>query len=111
MMRRGTEQPCGGTWSRPVLDGVGRRRAGAIAEVCGLDMRVRSHRKRCEEAAVQLSGYPEEYILARYGPPDGEVEGWNWYLHDWRGRRGEQPEPRLVVETIGKGLWGRGRER
>jgi hypothetical protein len=99
---------------RPVLDGVGRRRAAvqgtakAIAEVCGLDMRVRSHRKRCEEAAVQLTGYPEEYILARYGPPDGAAEGWNWYLHDWRGRKGEQPEPRLVVETIGKVWVGEG---
>jgi hypothetical protein len=93
---------------RPALDGMGLRRAEAIAAVCGLDMRVRSHRKRCEEAAVQLTGYPEAYIVARYGPPNGEdgagVEGWNWYVHDWRGRKGEQPEPRLVVETIGK-VW------
>jgi hypothetical protein len=91
-----------------LVDRVGRRRAGAIAEVCGLDMRLDSHRRRCEEAAVQLEGYGEELILARYGPPDGADGGWNWYLHDWRGRKGEQPDPRLVVETIGKVWVGEG---
>lgn len=116
--------PKGGLQTRPYSgdDATVRRRAAvqgtakAIAEVCGLDMRVDSHRARCEEAALQLAGaYPgdgfgEATILARYGPPRPGSESWNWYRHDWRGRKGEQPEPRWVVETIRKEWQGEGVE-
>jgi hypothetical protein len=97
-----------GTTRRRTFDRAQGRLAGAIAEVCGLDMRVESHRARCEEAAMQLDGYGEGYILARYGTPEPGTEVWNWYRHDWRGRKGEQPEPRWVVETIRKVWQGTG---
>jgi hypothetical protein len=33
----------------------------------------------------------------REASPNGH---WNWYAHDWRGKRGDSPRPAQVVESI-----------
>lgn len=73
----------------------------AIAEVCERDSTI--HREDLDQPTAQLSGFEAAYILARYGrnpPPD--YQGWQWYRDDFRGQKGQSPEPRQVVATINK---------
>lgn len=78
------------------------QRMQVIFDVCQLDPGVPAHRGQVEKAAAQLDNYSADEIRARFERPRGPVEGWNWYLHDFRGRKGEQPTPRWVIENISK---------
>lgn len=78
------------------------QRINAILEVCGLNGSVPAHKADAENAAVQLDSYSAAEILERFGRPSGPAPGWNWYLHDFRGQKGDQPKPRWVVENISK---------
>lgn len=78
------------------------QRMQAIFDVCGLDPAVPAHRQAVEGAAAQLDSYSADEIRNRYERPRGPIRGWNWYLHDFRGRKGDQPTPRWVVENISK---------
>lgn len=78
-------------------------RVQAILDVCDLDASVSVHVGQAEWAASQLDSYKAEDIWDRYGRPDGDAPPhWNWYTDDFRGRKGEPPTPKWVVENISK---------
>lgn len=71
----------------------------ALVDVTGLD----GHRfwpVLSDEASAFLDGgYTAVEVLAFYLPDDAP-QGWNWYAHDWRGRKGDRPKLKDVWETI-----------
>ena len=75
-------------------------RVAMLIRVCGLDLTVPAHVTQAQNAAAQLSSYMAETIGARYLPSGAAGEGWNWYRDDWRGRGGDMPTTKQVVETI-----------
>lgn len=73
----------------------------AILKVCDLNGQIQAHVSNAEQAAQQLSQFPVEQILARYGrQPPANYSGWNWFKHDFRGQKGQPPTPKQVVQTI-----------
>lgn len=77
-------------------------RVQAVVDVCGLDASVPSHRNQAEWAAAQLDAYTAEDIWARYSRQDRPPDDWYWYRDDFRGRKGELPTPKWVIENISK---------
>lgn len=72
--------------------------AVALAEVCGMDIKVNTG--RLTRAAKQLSqattpSPSPALVRAQYG-----ANGW-WWADDWRGQKGEFPEPETVLRTWG----------
>ncbi len=70
----------------------------AIAQVTGLDGRLRASRGRIGKVSASLAenGYTPETILTLYS------KGNWWYKQDWRGKQGQQPTPEQIEETIGR---------
>jgi hypothetical protein len=69
----------------------------AIAEVCWLDLGIRSIRGRIFRRAEELLGAKitptPEKIRTIYGPLG------KWTREDWRGKRGDHPTPENILET------------
>lgn len=85
-------------------------RVQAVLDVCGLDASVPTHVGQAEWAAAQLDNYTAEDIWDRFSKPqEGEQPAhWNWFVDDFRGRRGEMPTPKWVVENISKVVYRQG---
>jgi hypothetical protein len=77
--------------------------ASALAVVCGMDFTVNKG-QLFREAKLIAPKANAEYILAHYGQ-DGE-----WYINDWRGKKGERPTPSSIRQTIGSFNGGAGKE-
>lgn len=88
------------------------RRIRAILSVCQLDADVPAHQRKAENAAAQLARYEAAQIVQRYSRPQGGNGvgngvgngGWNWYVDDFRGQRGDLPTPGWIVDTISLGV-------
>jgi phage replication O-like protein O len=71
----------------------------ALVDVTGMD----GHRfwPELSNEAIELieAGYLPDQLLGHYGRsnPNGH---WNWYQHDWRGKKEEFPKPKHIWETI-----------
>lgn len=67
----------------------------ALGDVCGMSPRM--NWDKLSSVAEQLieSGYTADQVLRHFSTP----HGW-WYAHDWRGQKGDIPEPKHVVEKI-----------
>lgn len=76
---------------------------GAACEVCGMDVKLHAARAARAIAPLSKATIPAtaELMLLRYGKPNGKVEGWNWFNHDWRGQKGQKPTLAQVVESWG----------
>jgi hypothetical protein len=74
----------------------------ALAAVCGLDPHLPAHRAQLDGAAAQLARYGAADVLAKFGESPSGAGGWNWYANDFRGRRGDPPSLKWVLENIAK---------
>lgn len=86
----------------PEHEGPADKRLKALLKVCGLSADIPAHVNKAANAAVQLRDFSAGWILDRYSqdPPAGG--GWHWYSDDWRGQRGDMPDPDQVVATVAK---------
>lgn len=47
-----------------------------------------------------LEAYTADQVQAHYAAGQSPNGHWNWYLHDWRGQKGERPSLQAIRETI-----------
>lgn len=67
---------------------------GALAEVCQLNPALQKTQLGKTASQLIKAGYTPDQIRERYNP------GAWWYLHDWRGQKGQPPTLPQVVSTI-----------
>ncbi len=70
---------------------------GAVADVCMIDLKLKSGAGRAGKAAAELlaAGYTATQVTA--------FKDW-WYACDWRGQRGDTPTPARIIEKIKESL-------
>lgn len=77
----------------------------ALAEVAVMDGH--ANWTILSKTARDLIGcYTPDQIKLYYGRNQYQDGRWNWYLHDWRGKRNEPPAPKDIAETIKKAVTG-----
>ena len=69
--------------------------AVALADVCRLDIKVVRGRLFKRAKALLKAGYTIQNIR--------DFERW-WYKNDWRGQKGQPPNPELVIELLKRSL-------
>lgn len=75
----------------------------AVAEVTGMDAKLNFGVLLQPTLDLVLAGYQPDQIRACYGreAPPGR---WGWYRDDWRGKKGDMPTLKNIVETVGGGV-------
>lgn len=72
-----------------------------MARVCQIDLNITGGWARCKkvlQALYHATIRPTPELLERhYGQPDGY-----WFSRDWRGQKGDTPEPHFIQNTWGK---------
>ncbi len=66
----------------------------ALGEVTGMDSRLNRTQLAKNAKSLLLAGYNASLVKANFGP------GGAWYSQDWRGKKGELPTLKNVVEQI-----------
>jgi hypothetical protein len=71
---------------------------GILSKVTGLDYNLKTNLTRLAKQAGDLvrAGYAPEFVEREYS-----TGGW-WYSNDWRGKKGQNPTPEQVAQTIGQ---------
>ena len=71
---------------------------GTLSKVTGLDYNLKTNLTRLAKQAGDLvrAGYAPEFVEREYS-----TGGW-WYSNDWRGKKGQNPTPEQVAQTIGQ---------
>jgi hypothetical protein len=71
---------------------------GILSKVTGLDYKLKTNIGRLAKQAGDLvrAGYAPEFVEREYS-----TGGW-WYSNDWRGKKGQNPTPEQVAQTIGQ---------
>ena len=74
---------------------------GALSEVMEMQSSLNGSRLAAFAANLLRNGGTSEEVRAYYGKMlNGQV--WQWYKHDWRGKKGDKPNERGIRETWGK---------
>ena len=80
----------------------------ALAVVCEIDPDIEDNRRRLVRTASQLAPkYQPEFVLNRYAAKGYDGLPGEWYLHDWRGQKGQAPTLALVSQTIAMRSFGK----
>jgi len=77
----------------------------ALAEVAVMDGHA-NWQTLSKTAGELLGTYTPAQVRTHYGRGQPPPATWNWYLHDWRGQKGEPPEPRAILGTIKRAISG-----
>lgn len=75
----------------------------AVAEVTGMDAKLNFGVLLQPTLDLVLAGYRPDQIRDCYGR-DAPPGRWHWYRDDWRGKKGDMPTLKNIVETVGGGV-------